>query len=142
MPAGHAKIGESLHFIGELLGRLGRIDEAVPVLERALPIADAVFPPGHRARVSTRLALARLHVERRRPDDALALLGEAEEMLRVKPSALQEAHVRFTTARALRLARRDPARARALMTQARTVYASMPSEKEQLAAADRFLAGR
>jgi hypothetical protein len=86
------------------------------------------------------VALARADLEGGRAADALRRLDDAAAMLLAKPDRLLEANVRFHTARALRALRRDPARARALMTQAREVYATLPAEKESLADAERFLA--
>jgi tetratricopeptide (TPR) repeat protein/tRNA A-37 threonylcarbamoyl transferase component Bud32 len=142
LPPTHPKIVESLYQIGDVLDKLGRPEEGIPWLQRSMSIADQALPAGHPWRVRTRVTLAKLYTDTKRPDEALAQLAAAEKMMAGSHDRLPEAYLHFEIARALRLGHREPARALTLMTEARATFATFPSEKDMLAAADRFLAGR
>jgi tetratricopeptide (TPR) repeat protein len=140
LPPTHLKIVESVFQIGDLLDKLGKPDEAVVWLKRAQDIADQTLPSGHQYRVRTRITVARIYTDTKRAEQALVELAAAEEMMAATHDRLADAYLHFETARALRRARKDPARALALMKQARDTFATFPSEKEQQTRTEQFLA--
>jgi class 3 adenylate cyclase/tetratricopeptide (TPR) repeat protein len=69
----------SLSMLGQALARLGRPDDALTALRRAVEIADGIVSPY--ARWNTRAALGRSAYALGRDDDAAAAYGEAREIV-------------------------------------------------------------
>ncbi len=140
----HPRTAEALEALGYLYRERGNCRAALPYQARVLAIQEAVYGKDHElvAGALTRLGECQWS-ERDRA--AIATLGRAIAIQDATPAGApaERAFARWTLARALRTFHADPARARALATQARALYErSAPADRgTHPAAIDRWLAG-
>jgi len=114
----HPWVAGALNKKGFALGYMGRHDEAVDVLRRALDIAAANFPPGNQGRAGFAMDLADYHLGRGQTAEARALLAEVQQALEEADTrGGSRARVYFSLAR-LAWAEDDPGRAAELLDQA------------------------
>jgi tetratricopeptide (TPR) repeat protein len=135
----HADVGNSEATLAEVLFRLGRARDALPHIERAIAIYDKTSPDG--AGVTGRPLLAEVLIALGQNKRALAIM-ERDTVL-VEPQkldALVSAPHRFALAEALAATGGDPARARALLLEAKRGWQMLPAlYPDELASAGALL---
>jgi tetratricopeptide (TPR) repeat protein len=98
--------------------RLGRLDAAAPLLERALAVREKALGSKHADLAEPLLGLAELHLARGKPELAVPLLERALAM----DDKEENDDIRLTLAEALWRLGKDRPRARALAEEARARY--------------------
>jgi tetratricopeptide (TPR) repeat protein len=139
----HADLVTAQVIAGGIARYRGRLAESTAHLERAVAIAERALGAEHVATINPRIELASTALAAGEPARAVEVLTPSlqliERLADVPPPVAAEA--RFVMAQALRAARRDPGRARALADAARALYAGLGEPfAAQLAAVDAWLA--
>jgi tetratricopeptide (TPR) repeat protein len=131
---------DRMNLLGAADTRLGRFDEAVALHTRAVATCARLSEPAFETAVSLHF-LGEAYLGMGRPERALEPLERALTLRTragMNPSDVAENQVLL--GRALWDSRKDRARARALVTEARAVYASRPEWSAELAQAEQWLA--
>ncbi len=133
---GHPRTATALNDLGVGLAGAKRFDEADPLLREALAIQERLYGKTHQAVGSTLHALGMLAAYRERYAEAASLCRRAGEVFRAVHG---ERHPLYASgliceARALLLARREPAKAEALTRKALAIFtAALPREHRDVA---------
>lgn len=140
----HPSTALALHNLGVTLDQSGRPGEALAWFERALRISEKALGPDHPNVIETLLAIADAEIHQGRPERALPPLERAWKT--AEKGGLDAdlgGRTRFALASALRGAKRDPARAKAIAERALADFASLGKDGEDSRKdVEEWLAGR
>jgi tetratricopeptide (TPR) repeat protein/tRNA A-37 threonylcarbamoyl transferase component Bud32 len=126
-PTPHPDEARVAYNLGACQIRMQQPEAALASFERAVAAQRRNHVPGHADLGAHLTGVGIAHVERGHPEDGIAPLEEAINILAASPrDPLYLAQARFELARALWLSDRDRDRARALARDARQIYSEQP----------------
>jgi tetratricopeptide (TPR) repeat protein len=132
----HNACGTLLTDIGQAYRQMGKLDQAMALLQQSLEIRQKAMGATHPEVIQPLLAMARIHMQRRDFAAAQPLLARAVTISAAKPS--DQADVRFALAQVVR-AQGDRERALSLAKQAQELYGKAAARGESLAEVSAWL---
>ncbi|MEM9458850.1 MAG: tetratricopeptide repeat protein [Myxococcota bacterium] len=138
----HTYTGDALYMLGIVHLRLEDYPHAAEYYARALVVFESALGPEHSHVADALVGIGRAQLRQGQPEAALEPLERALRIFEMtQPTADTMASARFTLAKALTGAGRDPARARQLALTARELYGQAAGEHaDVLAELDQWLA--